>query len=187
MKKIVLLGIGLVLLSGCTQNNTDTIQSSTQEPVAASSSESSETQVYETSSETQVAAITFDNTVLTTPEGIFTLTGSKSSESEDGDKSIFVTFDYQNTTEENQNIEFLIWDYFDAKQIFPDTTETLSPLMYMDDFEYYDLYEKTQVEINPGATVQAGYGFLLKDADYPLIIDFMENPESQVGRIEYSY
>lgn len=108
MKKIVLLGIGSVLLSGCTQNNTDTIQSSTQEPVAASSSESSETQVYETSSETQVAAVTFDNTVLTTPEGIFTLTGSKSNESEDGDKSIFVTFDYQNTTEENQNIEFLI-------------------------------------------------------------------------------
>lgn len=59
--------------------------------------------------------------------------------------------------------------------------------MYKDDFEYYDLYEKTQVEINPGATVQAGYGFLLKDADYPLIIDFMENPDSQVDRIEYEY
>ncbi len=75
----------------------------------------------------------------------------------------------------------------DAKQIFPDTTESLNYLMYMDDFAYYDLYEKTQVEINPGATVQAGYGFLLKDADYPLIIDFMEDPSTPIGRIEYDY
>ena len=187
MKKIVLLGLGIVFLSGCTSNNNETSNSSSQEKDSVSTSHSVVSPVSDSSSESEATGVTFENTTLTTPEGIFTLTGSKSNESEDGDKSIFVTFDYENTTEENQNLEFLIWDYFDAKQIFPDTTETLSPLMYMDDFEYYDLYDKTQVEINPGATVQAGYGYLLKDGDYPLIIDFSEDPSTPIGRIEYDY
>lgn len=187
MKKIVLLGLVIVFLSGCTSNNNETSNSSSQEKDSVSTSHSVASPVSDSSSVSEATGVTFENTTLTTPEGIFTLTGSKSNESEDGDKSIFVTFDYENTTEENQNLEFLIWDYFDAKQIFPDTTETLSPLMYMDDFEYYDLYDKTQVEINPGATVQAGYGYLLKDADYPLIIDFSEDPSTPIGRIEYDY
>ena len=181
MKKIVLLGLGIVFLSGCTSNNNETSDSSSQEKDSVSSSDSVAAPVTESSPEAEASGVSFENTTLTTPEGIFTLTVSKSNESEDGDKSIFVTFDYENTTEENQNLEFLIWDYFDAKQIFPDTTETLSPLIY------YDLYDKTQVEINPGATVQAGYGYLLKDADYPLVIDFMEDPSTPIGRIEYDY
>jgi hypothetical protein len=190
MKKILVLGFGVLILGGCSENkNTasvtnDASSTSTTEVIF---SRSSETQENKETSLQELSNVSFENNTLTTPMGVFTLTGSKSNESEDGDKSIFVTFDYENTTDENQNIEFLIWDYFDAKQVFPDTTETLNPLMYMDDFEYYNLYEKTQVEINPGATVQAGYGFLLKDADYPLIIDFTENPETPIGRIEYSY
>jgi hypothetical protein len=190
MKKFLVFGFGVLILGGCSENKNTTSVTNNASSISTTeviSSQSSESQECEETSLEELSSASFENTTLTTPEGIFNLTGSKSNESEDGDKSIFVTFDYENTTDENQNIEFLIWDYFDAKQVFPDTTETLNPLMYMDDFEYYDLYEKTQVEINPGATVQAGYGFLLKDADYPLLIDFMENPKTQIGRIEYSY
>lgn len=188
MKKVLLLGVGVFLLSGCSSGGNSVAKSSesVKEPTKVTTEQISESQSLEEFSEPSLSDMSFENTTLTTPEGIFTFTGSKSNESEDGDKSIFVTFDYENTTSENQNIEFLIWDYFDAKQIFTDTTETLNPLMYMDDFEYYNLYDKTQVEINPGATVQAGYGFLLKDADYPLIIDFKDNSTS-IGRIEYDY
>ena len=52
--------------------------------------------------------------------------------------------------------------------------------------------------IDSQVIIEAGYGkvsfslpfmkeFLLKDADYPLIIDFMEDPSTPIGRIEYDY
>lgn len=123
---------------------------------------------------------------LTTKYGTFSFKEATYSESLEGKPVVLVHFDYTNTTEENQNIEFLIWDYFDGVQIFENTTEPVGSLMMFGDEEYYDEYQNTQVEINPGGTVSAAYGFVLKDASAPLTLNFKDENGSLVGTREYT-
>jgi len=133
----------------------------------------------ESSEELQENLFDFSADKLTTPLGTMQFTGTKNKTTIDDEPTIFIEFDYTNTTDETQNIENLIWDYFDAKQVLENTTESLQTLILMEDDGDYERYNNTQVEVNPGSTVQAGYGFVLKDSSYPLTIEFMnDNYES---------
>lgn len=129
---------------------------------------------------------TYEDGTLTTEQGIFEFKESGYTESYEENPVVIVRFDYTNTTDENQNIEFLIWDYFDGKQIFENTTESTRPLMMDEEDNYFDEYHNTQVEVNPNSTVPGAYGFVLKDDSAPLTLDFINEIGETIGTKEIS-
>lgn len=180
MKKITVgLFIILALLSACGAK-----EKATPETEGILNSYSSESKITIPDEPTEKIIEMQTGDTFTTLKGDFVFTGQKEKESIDGLSVVFLEFDYTNTTNELQNLEYLLWDFFDAKQILTDTTETLSPIMLMDDDESYERYEKTQVEINPGSTVQAGYGYILNDKNFPMTLDLRnENKETVMTRV----
>lgn len=118
----------------------------------------------------------FEDNVFKTDRGTFTITGTqKFSSLADEQEGIFIEFDFENTTDELQTIQEIIWDYFDAIQTLDTTTETLQYAMFDEDSPRYERYHKTEVQVNPGATVQAGYGYVLVDSNYPLTVNFLDS------------
>ena len=182
--KIAKLGLLVLLTSfllvGCSDKKETTSESSQEL--------TTETSVQPTLSteETTDTNFSFEGDTFKTPYGEFKFTGTKQKTTLGDEPVIFVEFDYTNTTDENQGIEYLLWDYFDAKQILADTTEDLSYFGMLDDDEDYDRFNKTQVEVHPGATVQAGYGYVLNDASYPLTINLKDDDMNVVGTKEFS-
>lgn len=128
---------------------------------------------------------TYEDETLVTQYGAFAFKESDYAESLDGSPVVIVRFDYTNTTDEKQGIEFLIWDYFDGKQIFEDTTETTGYLIMDGDEPYYDEYHNTQVEINPRASVPGAYGITLKDNSVPMTLDFKDENGDIIGTKEF--
>ena len=122
----------------------------------------------------EVASFSYNDKVFSTDKGTITITGVKHFDLVESDaKGIFLEFDFENTTEENQSAESTVWSYLEAKQVFKDTTEHLQYANFYEDSPNYERFHKSEVETNPGATIQAGYGFILLDPEYPLTIDFL--------------
>lgn len=129
--------------------------------------------------------VTYSGDTLTTPEGIITFTGATEDRSIDNEKATTLLFDYQNTTDENQTVEYIIWTYFRPKQVLDSTTEELSSLMHDEDSSNYDAYHNTQVEVNPGATVSCAYSYVLVDENKPLTLDLLDDSYETIGTREY--
>ncbi len=130
-------------------------------------------------------SVTYSENTLTTPDGIITFTGATEDRSIDDEKAITILFDYQNTTDETQNVEYILWDYLQPKQVLDSTTESLSTLMHDEDSSNYEEYHNTQVEINPGATVSCAYSYVLVDESKALTIDLMDDDFEVIGTREY--
>lgn len=189
IKIISLIGLSGIVLAAC--NNTaeapvETEKISTEESIESSSSELTQAEWVEQNGPEYTSTTTYDDETLTTEYGNFNFKESDYTESMDGSPVVIVRFDYTNTTDENQDLQFLIWDYFDGKQIFENTTEPTGYLMFDEEDPYYDEYYNTQVEINPGATVPAVYGITLKDNSAPLTLDFINEFGEVIGTKEYS-
>lgn len=190
VKLIALIGLSGIVLAAC--NNmakapVETEKISTEESIESYSSELTQAEWMEQNGpETESSAVTYKNETLTTDFGTFVFKESDYTESMDGSPVVIVRFDYTNTTDENQDLQFLIWDYFDGKQVFENTTEPTGYLMFDEEDPYYDEFYNTQVEINPGATVPALYGITLKDNSAPLTLDFVDENGEVVGTKEYS-
>lgn len=178
-----------IVLAAC--NNTadapiETETIVTEELIESSSNELTQAEWIEQNvPETESSAVTYEDETLTTEFGTFVFKESDNTESMDGSPVVIVRFDYTNTSDENQDLQFLIWDYFDGKQIFENTTEPTGYLMFDEEDPYYDEYYNTQVEINPRATVPAVYGITLKDDSAPLTLDFVDEFGEVVGTKEY--
>lgn len=135
--------------------------------------------------ESELFTVTYENDVLTTEYGTFEFKESKYVEAADSSPTVVVRFDYTNTTDENQNIESVIWNHFDGKQIFENTTEPTGYLIMYEEDPFYDEYYNTQVEVNPGATVPAAYGITLNDTSAPLTLDFIDEFGDVIGSKEF--
>lgn len=188
IKVLALAGFSSLLLTACgdasdTAVETETIV--TEESVESSSELTQAEWIEQNVPEEQYSTVTYEDKTLTTDYGTFVFKESDYTESMDGSPVVIVRFDYTNTTDENQDIEFLIWDYFDGKQVFENTTEPTGYQMMDEEEPYYDEYYNTQVEINPGATVPAAYGITLKDNSAPLTLDFIDEYGDVVGTKEF--
>ncbi|MCI3029834.1 DUF5067 domain-containing protein [Desemzia sp. C1] len=135
--------------------------------------------------ESEFFTVTYENDILTTEYGTFEFKESKYVEVADSSPTVIVRFDYKNTTDENQNIESVIWNHFDGKQVFENTTEPTGYLIMYEEDPYYDEYYNTQVEVNPGATVPAAYGITLNDSSAPLTLDFIDELGDVIGSKEF--
>ncbi|MGX7394038.1 DUF5067 domain-containing protein [Carnobacterium mobile] len=185
MKKIIgLLLASSFILVAC--DDTSNASNDTETIITEKSSESSsELTQAEWVEQYGPETATYEDETLTTQYGTFGFKESDYTESLDGSPVVIVRFDYTNTTDENQNIESLIWDYFDGKQVFENTTEATGYLIMDEEEPYYDEYNNTQVEINPGATVSGAYGITLKDNSVPLTLDFKDENGEVIGTKEF--
>lgn len=190
IKVLALVGLSGFVLAAC--NNTaeapvETKTTNTEESIESSSSELTQQEWIEQNvPESEISAITYKDDILTLEDGTFIFKESEYIETLESPPTVIVRFDYTNTTDENQDIESLIWHHFDGKQIFEDTTEPTGYLIMYEEDPYYDEYYNTQVEINPGATVPAAYGITLNDSSAPLTLDFVDEFGEVVGTKEYS-
>lgn len=183
MKKIVgifFMVTCVVGLSAC--NNSKAEKNGNDSIDKISTSESTTLNVADSSAQDLV---TYSNGKLTTPKGIISFTSSSEDTSLDGSKAITILFDYQNTTDVNQSVEYIIWDYFNAKQILDATTESLHPLMLDEESSNYDAYNNTQGEVNPGATVSCAYAYILVDNTKLLTLDIEDGNNNVIGTREY--
>ena len=183
-KYLLLLSSALVLTacSGGAESPTDS-ETVNIETETESSSELTQAEWVE---QNAPKAASYAEDTLTTKYGTFKFKEATYSETLEGKPVVLVHFDYTNSSEENQNIELLIWDYFNGVQIFENTTESVGSLMMIGDEEYYEEYANTQVEINPGGTVPAAYGFVLKNTSAPLTLNFKDENGSIIGTREYT-
>ena len=184
VKKLSLLLFSSLALAACSNTQDATVETETI-AIDESVESSSELTQAEWMEQYGPETATYADETLTTEYGTFVFKESDYTESLDGSPVVIVRFDYTNTTDENQGIEFLIWDYFDGKQIFESTTEPTGYLIMDEDEPYYEEYNNTQVEINPGATVSGAYGITLKDTSVPLTLDFKDENGDVIGTKEY--
>ncbi|MEQ7275177.1 DUF5067 domain-containing protein [Enterococcus thailandicus] len=183
MKKIFGIFFMVTCVMGLSACNNSKAEKNTNDTVDKMSTTESTTFKVEESSTQDL--VTYSNGKLTAPEGIITFTSASEDTASDGTKAVTILFDYQNTTDENQSVEYIIWDYFDAKQVLDATTESLQPLMMDEESSNYDAYNNTQVEVNPGATVSCAYAYVLVDEAKPLTLDIKDSNNNVIGTREY--
>ncbi|MDB7101891.1 DUF5067 domain-containing protein [Enterococcus mundtii] len=183
MKRIVGIFFMVTCVMGLSACNNSKAEKNVNDSIdKISTAESTTLNVAESSAQDLV---TYSDGKLTTPEGIISFTSSSEDMSLDGSKAITILFDYQNTTDVNQSVEYIVWDYLNAKQILDATTESLHPLMMDEESSNYDAYNNTQVEVNPGAIVSCAYAYILVDNTKPLTLDIEDGNNNVIGTREY--
>lgn len=151
MKKLLLLLGACVLLVGCgsSEKPTETTPPTTAEQPAEA---------------VAVVSAEFVGSVYEGSNGIYEFTGYEFMDGAYGDKILALTMNYTNTTSENQNPWFAFATNLKGEQ---ETAATVELLMgangqFPDDYKP-EAVKMSDLDIKPGATVEAVVGFTLAD------------------------
>lgn len=127
----------------------------------------------------------YKNNIFKTDKGVIKLTGQDKTKSSDDKDAIVIKFSYNNTTKESQDLSMLLMDFFEAEQNLGSTTSTLNPLMLDSDSPFYNEYKIIDDKINPGATVNVAYPFILKDSSKSMKLKLRNQNDKVIGSKMY--